>query len=357
VLRSFVQFVCDQLQSSNPSAPHKTQLHFETLDERIVPSSTPTVDLTTVGAQGMVNGAIFEQGSVQPAGSGVIDAFVRIHALGGATAEQGYNTDARPLQFNENSSPTFTRHIHLSDIPEVNIGGVNYRAFLLDINQKASQPLLSLDQVRIFEGNSGNLSSYDTKTGLLNGIAPLYDMNPGSSKNWVELNGRLAQGSGKSDMTLLVPDSYFLQADTSGNPDPYVYLFSRFGDNIITNGGFEQWAVQKGAGAAPSSLSGYVTVSGNPLASQMVELTGLDNHGNSLTLFAATSASGFYSFDNLSAGTYTISVVPLPGYTETESPGTLGGNIGTDLITAINLGAGQNGLFYNFNETPQNVMG
>jgi hypothetical protein len=305
----------------------------------------------------MVNGAIFEQGSVQPAGSGVIDAFVRIHGLGGVTAEQGYNTDARPLQFNENSSPTFTRHIHLSDIPEVTIGGVSYRAFLLDINQKASQPLLSLDQVRIYEGDSGNLAGYDTKTNLLSGISPLYDLNAGGTKNWVELNGRLAQGLGKSDMTLLVPDSYFLRADTSGNPDPYIYLFSRFGDNIITNGGFEQWAVQKGAGAAPSSLSGYVTISGSPLSSQLVALTGFDDKGNAVTLFAVTDANGFYSFDGLAAGNYTISVVPLPGFTETESPGTLGGTIGTDLITAIHLGAGQNGLFYNFDETRTIIMG
>jgi hypothetical protein len=357
MLRFFLQFVRDQVRRSNPSATYKAQLQLETLDERIVPSSTPTVDLTTAGAEGMVNGAIFQQGSVQPAGSGVIHAFVRIHGLGGATSEQGYNTDARPLQFDENKSPTFTRSIHLSDIPEVNIGGVSYRAFLLDINQKASEPLLSLDQVRIYEGNSGNLTGYDTKTGLLAGMSPLYDLNAGSSQNWVELNGRLAQGLGKSDMTLYVPDSYFLQADTSGNPDPYVYLFSRFGDNIITNGGFEQWAVQKGSGAAPASLSGYVTQAGSPLANQLVELTGFDTNHNSVTLFAVTNASGFYSFDNLSAGTYTVSVVPLPGNTETESAGTLGGTVGTDMISAINLGAGQNGLFYNFDETRQLVMG
>src|SRR4051794_20442218 len=78
----------------------------EALEDRFVPSTVP-IDLTTAGAHGSVGGVIFQQGDVQPSGSGVIDSFVRIHALGGGGQEQGYNTSARPLQFNENSSPTF----------------------------------------------------------------------------------------------------------------------------------------------------------------------------------------------------------------------------------------------------------
>ncbi|HEV3145120.1 MAG TPA: carboxypeptidase-like regulatory domain-containing protein [Gemmataceae bacterium] len=351
MFRFFKQLWQDQSKRSNPAMNRRCRLEVQSLDERVVPSAA-TVDLSTAGAQGMVNGAIFQQGSVQPAGSGVIQSFVRIHGLGGAVTEQGYNTDARPLQFNENKSPTFTRSIRLSDIPEVNINGVNYRAFLLDINQKSSQPLLSLDQLQIFEGDSGSLTGYSG--GQLAGISPLYDLNAGGGSNWVELNARLSHGSGSSDMTLLVPDSYFLQADTTGNPNPFVYLFSRFGDNFATNGGYEEWAVRKGSAGTPvpASLSGFVTQSGSAFTGTMVELTGTDVNGNSVTLFAVTNSSGFYSFDNLAAGTYTITVVPLAGFTETSTAGTLGGTVGTNDIMSITLGAGQNGLDYNFNEVP-----
>ena len=67
-------------------------------------------------------------------------------------SEQGYNTDARPLQFDENKSPQFTRSLTLGEVPVVNVGGVEYREFLLDINQKSSASLLSLDEVRVFLG-------------------------------------------------------------------------------------------------------------------------------------------------------------------------------------------------------------
>jgi hypothetical protein len=340
----------NQSRHSNQTVARKCRLQLETLDERVVPSAA-NVDLSTAGASGMVNGAIFQQGDVQPAGSGVIQSFVRIHGLGGAAAEQGYNTDARPLQFNENKSPTFTRSIRLSDIPLVNVNGVNYREFLLDINQKSSQPLVSLDQLQIFEGDSGSLTGYSG--GQLAGISPLFDLNAGGSSNWVELNARLSHGSGSSDMTLLVPDSYFLQADTTGNANPYVYLFSRFGDNFATNGGYEEWAVEQGNAGTPipASLSGSIIQSGSPLAGIMVQLTGSDVNGNSFTLYTVTDQNGFYFFDNLAAGTYTLSVVQTSGGSASGTAGNLGGLAGAD-VSSITLGSGENGIGYNFVELP-----
>lgn len=350
----FLKQLFENRSRPSPKSPaNKYRPELETLEDRFVPSAA-TVDLSTAGAQGMVNGAIFQQGSVQPAGSGVIDAFVRIHALGGGGVEQGYNTSARPLQFNENSSPTFTRAIQLSDIPEVNVNGVSYRVFLLDINQKSSQPLLSLDQLRIFEGSAGNLTGYDPSSGTLAGITPLYDLNAGGGSNWVELNARLSHGLGSSDMALLVPDAEFLRA-ANNNSNPYVYVYSQFGVNYATNGGFEQWAVQEGTAPPPASLSGTVTQNGSLASGAMVVLTGTDVNGNSVTLYAVTDANGFYSFDNLVAGTYTISTVNPSGYTDTGSAGTAGGTGGTT-IGSITIAAGQNGYDYDFNETPQHVI-
>src|SRR5207237_1193506 len=113
------------------AAMRRARLAFDVLEDRSVPSATPTVDLTTVGAVGGVNGAIFRQFSPQPTGTGYIDSFVRLQAKGAGTqAQQGFNTDARPVQFDENTSPQFTRSLLLANVPVVDIGGVSYREFL-----------------------------------------------------------------------------------------------------------------------------------------------------------------------------------------------------------------------------------
>src|SRR5439155_16960747 len=121
---------------------------------------------------------------------------------------QGFNTDARPLEFDENKSPTFTRALHLSELPLVSINGGSYRTFLLDINQNGSQPLLSLDQVRLYVADTTNLTGYDTATGKLGGNAPVYDLDAGNDA-WVKLDSRLNSGSGSGDMIMAVPEWMF----------------------------------------------------------------------------------------------------------------------------------------------------
>jgi hypothetical protein len=201
----------------------------------------------------------------------------------------------------------------------VNITGSNYRVFLLDINQKASSPLLSLDQLQIFVGASGNLTGYSSRA--LAGLPAIFDLNPdGSNTNWVELNGRLNQGLGKSDLALLVPDSLLATAASNlGAASPDVYIFSRFGDHFATNGGFEQWGVQQQA--ALSSLSGYVYFdaanigafqAGEGISGVMMTLSGYDSNNHFVTLNAVTDANGFYFFDGLLAGKYTITKTPPP---------------------------------------------
>src|SRR4051794_17826244 len=141
----------------------RRRFELEQLEDRLVPSGTPAVDLTTRGALGFANDAIFRQYDAQPTGTGVINSFVRLQAQGAKTVvEQGINTDG-PLQFDENKSRQFTHSLRLGGVPEVNVGGVKYREFLLDINQKANQPFLSLDELRLFTAGSGNLS-YSTSS-------------------------------------------------------------------------------------------------------------------------------------------------------------------------------------------------
>src|SRR5262245_29368945 len=58
-------------------------------------SGVTVVDLTSKGATGTVNGAIFTQIDPQSTGSGVIDPFVRINPGGSDNCEQGFNTSHR----------------------------------------------------------------------------------------------------------------------------------------------------------------------------------------------------------------------------------------------------------------------
>src|SRR5207247_574465 len=120
--------------------------------------------------------------------------------------------------------------IRLSEVAEVSISGVPYRAFLLDINQSSKSPLLSLDKLQIFMSPSGKLNGYSG--GKLAGLSPVYDLDD-HADHWVELNARLSSGSGSGDMVVYVPTSSF----SGAGADPYVYLFCRFGDHLGCNGG------------------------------------------------------------------------------------------------------------------------
>src|SRR5262249_53394819 len=124
----------------------------EVLEDRVVPT---VIDLTTLGATGTFNGVIFDQ-FTPSSGTGKIDSFVRLSSNN--ATEQGYNTDFRPVQFDENSNSNYTRAIQLSTLPTVIAGGGQlYYEILLDINQSTSSPLLSLDQLRLYVTNSGTV--------------------------------------------------------------------------------------------------------------------------------------------------------------------------------------------------------
>ena len=71
----------------------------------------PTLDLTTAGSSGYIDIAYFVQIEPQTTGTGVIEPFVRLSTNQGMS--QGYNTDARPLELDENNSPQFTRSLLL----------------------------------------------------------------------------------------------------------------------------------------------------------------------------------------------------------------------------------------------------
>ena len=217
-------------------------------------TNAAVVDLSAQGSSGTINGALYQQFTVQPTGTGVIDSFVRVQSNAGV--ERGYNTDFRPLEFDENNSPNFTRSLLLSAVPVVGVNGTNYREFLLDVNEAASKSEVTLEQVQIYLGAAGNLIGYPNLGTLV------YDMDAGADSR-VELDYNTSSGgSGKGDMLLLVPDANF-QSSTN----EFVYLFSKFSN---ADAGFEEWAVSGGG----TGFSGGPPIP-EPAGTSLLVLSGL----------------------------------------------------------------------------------
>jgi hypothetical protein len=238
-----------------------------------VPVLAVTCDLTAAGNKCTtpptpatnptnINGALFFQSDPQPTGSGVIQSFVRISATPSVIG-QGYNTDFRPVQFDENTSPTFTRSLPTSSVPIVIINGTEYREFGLDVNQVnvTVLSLESLDKLQIFQSDDPMLHGYScggclTTDGTTAGSftsntnTPVYDMDTGAAPlddNWIKLDYQLNSGSGSGDMFAYIPNSLF-------NPAlQYVTLYSKFGIHFANNDGYEEWWVRGGPSPSPPS--------------------------------------------------------------------------------------------------------
>jgi len=214
-------------------------------------SMANTVDLVHNGFGNLGDSARFVRTDFRSAGTGVIQSFVRLQ---NSPTEQGYNTSGRPLQFDENSSQQYTRNLQFGQVPTV-IGtganglnaGVAYKEFLLDINQQNSNPLLSLNRVRIYTNAAGGLNTLGNFTSL----GPLvYDMG---TTNDVQMDYSLNSGSGQGDMAMYIPVSNFVGA-TAGT---FVYLYSQFGltTGFECNDGFEEWSVQSSEQLIPLPAS------------------------------------------------------------------------------------------------------
>ncbi len=181
----------------------------------------------------------------QSTGTGVIDSFVRINPGGSVLVEDGVNTSARPLLSDENSSPSYTHDLQLKDVPVLNVGGVTYYEFLLDINQSGSDPLLALNRVQICTAAAGGLNASNACPGTSKYSFGAYN----SGADYVLMNYNLNSGSGTGDLFM-----YVRHATIGTNGTDYVYLYSQFGlaTNPAThadlgygaNAGFEEWAVR-----------------------------------------------------------------------------------------------------------------
>lgn len=205
------------------------------------------IDLVNT-TNGSTNGALFYRSDFATAGTGAINPFVRIQHDNGPSnnghspngEEQGYNTSGRPVQYDELTDANFTRNLTFSEVPVVNIGGIDYKEFILDINEPNGgfQALISLDQVKIYTSALGSQTGLESTLGTLR-----YSLGAFLDDNVVTLDYNLNSGSGQGDMVMYVPLSNFPGVTDS----TFLYLFSYFGhlgSDYQTGDGFEEWAVR-----------------------------------------------------------------------------------------------------------------
>ena len=192
-----------------------------------LPGQAISLDLTTNGADGFINDGYFLQVPDQSTGTGYIAAVVRIQSRG---TEAGYNTDGT-LEF-DTKAGLWTHSLLLADVPVVDLGGTDYRQFLLDINENrgSNNEYISLYELELYLGATGNLTGYPSLGTLI------WDLDA-IENSVIELNYELNHGSGSGDMYAYIPDSVFT------GTNQYVYLYSAFGNPNTSSAGFEEWAV------------------------------------------------------------------------------------------------------------------
>jgi hypothetical protein len=203
-------------------------------------ASAATLNLTTAGSSGFINGALYQQVPDQSTGTGVIDPFLRVQRDG---IEEGFNTDASnpPL---DAKGGIWTHSIRVSDLDLQVVNGISYYRFLLDINEvnTEAQRNISLDELQIYTGNAG---ASPASLAAIQGASTLrYDLDgPLLVDNNILLNYGLNPGSGAGDMFAYIPAALFVGAGAND----FVYLYSLFGLTAASGGdasdGFEEWAL------------------------------------------------------------------------------------------------------------------
>jgi uncharacterized repeat protein (TIGR01451 family) len=200
-------------------------------------------------------------------GTGVISSFLRVQADGD---EAGYNTDGRPLQFDENTSLSFTHSITLAQIPKVTIDGTQYYVFNLDLNETNSgdSPLITLQNFKVFGSSVSDLTNMDTSTLLFpTGSATLlYELDGGGniSVGLTDWNS----GSGTGDYAVYIPViGVNGNAGFTGLPaSTFIYVYTEFGQQDgsghASDGGFEEWFVVTQAAPEMTIDKVFVNVTG-----------------------------------------------------------------------------------------------
>lgn len=234
--------------------------------------------------------------------------FLRIESLPGISTSEGYNIDGSLVKSQNPENQQLSHSLKLSDVPIVNIGGKDYREFILEISEpgktKANSDLtkIVLEKLQIFLGNAPNLANYPTFNGKAGKIFELdqhsvllQDINP---------------DRGGHDYFVYISNIFF--TDSNKGAKKYIYLFSKFSD---AEGRDVEWAVRKldQAGLLPIIPAG-AGGSGGGILGGLIPFLGLSR------IFGGAKVPNVGNYQNLSSARTVASPVPKLAKPPTDVP-------------------------------------
>jgi hypothetical protein len=197
------------------------------------------LDLGSSGS-GTVGGAIFQTNNDHPTGTGVYNPFLTIQNKGW---EQGYNSSTGV--FDTKREPVWNHEIKFSDLQVTTINGIQYFGFSVDINEpNGAKSDISLDGLSVWTSSTLQSSTSTDSNGFFNGSLGTLRYDLGNNQ---VLYDDQNTGSGGGDINIYIPVSFF--AGTS--PDDYVYMYQRWGNSDMSEGGFEETALIRGLTPIP----------------------------------------------------------------------------------------------------------
>jgi LPXTG-motif cell wall-anchored protein len=271
--------------------------------------------------QQSVAGAIWQQfPSGGNAGTGNFNTYLMIQAPGNSTVERGYNSDRKPLEFDEKQPNTKSLPLAVVPLVQLTEGGPLYREFVVDLNQSTNEPFISLDEFQVWQTNLANLSGYnEANRSFPSGASKIYDMDEAGNV-YLKLDYRIDAGSGKHDYRVLILNSLFDQSKE------YVTLFVRHGDFYASNSGFEEWGVRPLTTGSVYGLkfndvnnNGTQDIGEPGMAGWKIFVDYNDNGDwDEGEPYAVTSSDGTYVIAGVTAGTFKVKEVQQNGWAQTK---------------------------------------
>lgn len=187
-------------------------------------------------------------------GTGVIDPFLGVDAKGKQDFEEGFTTDAASADLPlDTIHAHFTRPFTIGNLFVLNVGGVDYVQFFLDINepQGGGKDTVSLEILKIYGTKTSTVNTLAKPTTLADLDTKGWDLFYSLGANILSLSADVFNnGSGRPDLEILIPASVF-----QGQLTDQIVVATRFGRANPTEGGFEEYFMNT-AGTGPQCPPG-----------------------------------------------------------------------------------------------------